>query len=86
MENINPDILQLDKQELQSMLNVVCENVNKLYSIESHDQDLPIQNDFDEIVSEVYNCTRKINLYMHEQSSHGNSIASNNANEADVVQ
>ena len=56
--NINADVLQLDKVELQSMLNVVCENVNKLYSFESHDQDLPIQNDVDEIVSEVYNCTR----------------------------
>ena len=86
LENINADVLQLDKAELQSMLNVVCKNVNKLYSIESHDQDLPIQNDVDEIVSEVYNCTRKINLYMHEQSFHGNSIASNNTNEADVVQ
>ena len=85
LENINADVLQLDKAELQSMLNVVCENVNKLNSIESHAQDLPIQNDVDEIVSEVYNCTRKINLYMHEQSFHGNSIASNST-EADVVQ
>ena len=69
LENINADVLLLDKAELQSMLNVICENVKKLYSIESQDEDLPIQKDIDEIVSDVYNRTRKINLYLHEQKS-----------------
>ena len=59
LENIDADVLQLDKAELQSMLNAVSGNVNKLHSIESHDdQELPIENDVDEIVSEVYSCTR----------------------------
>ena len=36
-ENINTNVLLLDKTELQSMMNLICENVNKLYSIECHD-------------------------------------------------
>ena len=64
LENINADVLLLDKAELQSMLNVICENVNKLYSIESRDQDLPIQNDIDEIVSDVYNRTIERLIYI----------------------
>ena len=86
LENINADVLLLDKAELQSMLNVICENVNKLYSIESQDQDLPIQKDIDEIVSDVYNRTRKINLYLHEQKSLPKSVASNMSKETSLVQ
>ena len=86
LENINADVLLLDKAELQSMLNVICENVNKLYSIESQDQDLPIQKAFDEIVSDVYNRTRKINLYLHEQKSLPKSVASNMSKETSLVQ
>ena len=86
LENINADVLLLDKAELQSMLNVICENVNKLYSIESQDQDLPIQKAFDEIVSDVYNRTTKINLYLHEQKSLPKSVASNMSKETSLVQ
>ena len=77
LENINADVLLLDKAELQLILNVICENVNKLYSIESQDEDLPIQKDIDEIVSDVYKRTRKINLYLHEQKSLPKSVDSN---------
>ena len=86
LENINADVLLLDKAELESMLNVICENVNKLYSIESQDQDLPIQKDIDEIVSDVYNRTRKINLYLHDQKSLPKSVASNMSKETSLVQ
>ena len=68
------------------MLNVICKNVKKLYSIESQDQALPIQKDIDEIVSDVYNHTRKINLYLHEQKSLPKSVASNMSKETSLVQ
>ena len=68
------------------MLNVICKNVNKLYSIESQVQDLPIQKDIDEIVSDVYNRTRKINLYLHEQKSLPKSVACNMSTETSLVQ
>ena len=85
LENINADILLLGKAELQSMLNVICPNVNKLYSIESHDKDLPIKKDIGEILSDVYNRTRKINLYLHEENSLSKSVASNMISEASLV-
>ena len=64
-ENIHTNVLLLDKTELQSMINLICEYVSKLYSIECHDQDLPIQKEIDEVVSEVYTVLeRSIYIYM----------------------
>lgn len=55
MENVNSEALQLDKNYLQSIFNVICDNMTKLCSIESQEQDIPLE----EVVSVVYNRIRK---------------------------
>ena len=85
-DKVNLQALHLDKNDLQLILEVICDNMTKLCSIESQGQDIPIQHEVDEIVGVVYNRTRKINLLLHDQTScHKSSTVDKlNLNEASV--
>ena len=73
-KNLNPNVeaLKLDKQELQSMLDMMCKKTSELYLIESSqsEQDLQLQSEIDKAVGQVYSQVRTINLYLqkHERS------------------
>jgi hypothetical protein len=57
-KNLNPNVeaLKLDKQELQSMLDMMCKKTSELYLIESSqsEQDLQLQSEIDKAVGQVY--------------------------------
>ncbi|CAB4032909.1 Hypothetical predicted protein [Paramuricea clavata] len=74
LENVNMGALQLDKNDLQSILNIICDNMAKLGSIETQEQVNLIQEDVDAIIRAVYNCIRKINLFLHEQQAFVKSL------------
>ncbi|CAB4022649.1 Hypothetical predicted protein, partial [Paramuricea clavata] len=74
LENVNMAALQLDKNDLQSILNIICDNMAKLGSIETQEQVNLIQEDVDAIIRAVYNCIRKINLFLHEQQAFVKSL------------
>ncbi|CAB3984059.1 Hypothetical predicted protein [Paramuricea clavata] len=74
LENVNMAALQLDKNDLQSILNIICDNMVKLGSIETQEQVNLIQEDVDAIIRAVYNCIRKINLFLHEQQAFVKSL------------
>ncbi|CAB4019975.1 Hypothetical predicted protein [Paramuricea clavata] len=74
LENVNMAALQLDKNDLQSILNIICDNMAKLGSIETQEQVNLIQEEVDAIIRAVYNCIRKINLFLHEQQAFVKSL------------
>ncbi|CAB4019156.1 Hypothetical predicted protein [Paramuricea clavata] len=79
LENVNMAALQLDKNDLQSILNIICDNMAKLGSIETQEQVNLIQEEVDAIIRAVYNCIRKINLFLHEQQAFVKSLHIENA-------
>ena len=68
-DNINLDALQPDKSELQLILNQVCENIAKLWSIGCLEESNAIQDNVDNITGTVYNRIRKINFILHSQQT-----------------
>ena len=79
LDNVNIRALQLDKSDLQSILNIICGNMAKLGSIETQEQVNLIQEEVDAIIRAVYNCIRKINLFLHEQQAFVKSLHIENA-------
>ena len=79
LDNVNIGALQLDKSDLQSILNIICDNMAKLGSIETQEQVNLIQEEVDAIIRAVYNCIRKINLFLHEQQAFVKSLHIENA-------
>ena len=73
-DNINLDALQPDKSELQLILNQICENMAKLWSIGCLEESNAIQDNVDNITGTVYNRIRKINFVLH---NHQTSKSSN---------
>ena len=76
---MNIGALQLDKSDLQSILNIICDNMAKLGSIETQEQVNLIQEEVDAIIRAVYHCIRKINLFLHEQQAFVKSLHIENA-------
>ncbi|CAB3999421.1 Hypothetical predicted protein [Paramuricea clavata] len=74
LDNVNMAALQLDKSDLQSILNIICDNMAKLGSIETQEQVNLIQEEVYAIIRAVYNCIRKINLFLHEQQAFVKSL------------
>ena len=62
----NKRALQLDKEELQSMLNVLCGKISELSLIGSSnsEQDIQLHLQIDEIISQGFKQVRSINLYL----------------------
>jgi hypothetical protein len=79
LDNVNIGALQLDKSDVQSILNIICDNMAKLGSIETQEQVNLIQEEVDAIIRAVYNCIRKINLFLHEQQAFVKSLHIENA-------
>ena len=79
LDNVNIGALQLDKSDLQSILNIICDNMAKLGSIETQEQVNLIQEEGDAIIRAVYHCIRKINLFLHEQQAFVKSLHIENA-------
>jgi hypothetical protein len=79
LDNVNIGALQLDKSDLQSILNIICDNMAKLGSIETQEQVNLIQEEVDAIIRAVYHCIRKINLFLHEQQAFVKSLHIENA-------
>ncbi|CAB4041179.1 Hypothetical predicted protein, partial [Paramuricea clavata] len=53
LENVNMAALQLDKNDLQSILNIICDNMAKLGSIETQEQVNLIQEEVDAIIRAI---------------------------------
>ncbi|CAB3984900.1 Hypothetical predicted protein [Paramuricea clavata] len=68
LDNVNMAALQLDKSDLQSILNIICDDMAKLGSIQTQEEVNLIQ-EVDAIIRAVYKCIRKINLFLHEQQA-----------------
>ena len=62
----NKRALQLDKEELQSMLNVLCGKISELSLIGSSnsEQDIQLHLQIDEIIAQGFKQVRSINLYL----------------------
>jgi hypothetical protein len=76
---VNIGALQLDKSDLQSNLNIICDNMAKLGWSETQEQVNLIQEEVDAIIRAVYHCIRKINLFLHEQQAFVKSLHIENA-------
>lgn len=63
----------MDKDDLQPLLDVICDKMARLSSIE---QDTYLQEEVDTIMGTVYNRTRKINLCLRESRTPKISAAS----------
>ena len=75
LDNVNIWAFQLlDKIDLQSILDIVCDNMAKLGSIETQDQANLLQEEVNAIIRAVYNSIRKINLFLHEQQAFFKSL------------
>jgi hypothetical protein len=86
LESVNAHALQIDKNDLQALLNVICEDMTKLCSIEPPEQDLLIQKDVDEVVGGVYDHVRRINLCLHCPNSFNQPLSVGKDNEVNGVQ
>ena len=66
----NPNIqaLKLDMQDLQSMVDIMCQKTSELCLIASSqsENDIQLQSEIDKVVGQVYSQVRAINLYLHE--------------------
>ena len=69
----NPNIqaLKLDMQDLQSVVDVMCQKTSELCLIASSqsENDIQLQSEIDKVVGQVYSQVRAINLYLHEVQS-----------------
>ena len=58
-------------QDLQSMVDVMCQKTSELCLIASSwsENDIQLQSEIDKVVGKVYSQVRAINLYLHEVQS-----------------